>query len=77
MDRAKSMFASLSTERMRRHQGDSKHLASLTNPLLDSHCVDAICQKIQLPWTVGEVHGFDNSPPKHSSGEAFTTFEHK
>ena len=71
MDRAENMFAALSTERMQRHQGDSKNLASLMNPLLDSHCFDAICQKIQLPWTVGEGSRFDNSPPKHSSGEAF------
>ena len=71
MDRAENMFAVLSTERMQRHQGDSKNLAGAMNPLLDSHCFDAIHQKIQLPWTVGEGSRFDNSPPKHSSGEAF------
>ena len=71
MDRAESMFAALSLERMRRHPGDSQHLASLTNPLIDSQCFDAIRQKIQQPWTVGEGSRFDNKAPEHSSGEAF------
>ena len=71
MDRAEKMFAELSFERTQRYPRDSQYLTTLPNWLIDSQWFDAIRQKIQQPWAVGEGSRFDSKAPEHSPGEAF------